>query len=263
MPKPISYRIPNYVFRIPYFEFSIRFCPQKTNSIGLNVENDCGSVRDISVSFSSLLVVLGVVGAVLSHTHVYLIVGTWVVYIPHLRQCKRGSSVATFRVQSCWLQLGSVCVCCAHPFFYLKPKWVCGRAGKLIAYLCRDPRDQHPFLFVRHSLIWYSLQCHIFSLMKWYRILSCVQERNVTCDHYYDVHIKLKFFRYESSEIKFVWYNLQILSVSQRYLFESWVWCAYKKKRSIEERVLMIFLFTSMLRWLATPRWVCLKEIEF
>jgi hypothetical protein len=143
-----------------------------------------------------------------------------------------------FRAAGC---SSAVCVCCAHPFFYLKPKWVCGRAGKLIAYLCRDPRDQHPFLFVRHSLIWYSLQCHIFSLMKWYRILSCVQERNVTCDHYYDVHIKLKFFRYESSEIKFVWYNLQILSVSQRYLFESWVWCAYKKKRSIEERVLMIF----------------------
>jgi hypothetical protein len=47
MPKPISYRIPNYVFRI-------RFYPQKTNSIGLNVENDCGSVQDISVSFSSL-----------------------------------------------------------------------------------------------------------------------------------------------------------------------------------------------------------------
>ena len=55
---------------------------------------------------------------------------------------------------------------------------------------------------------------YIFSLMKWYRILSCVQERNVTCDHYYDVHNKLKFFRYESSEIKFVWYNLQILRLS-------------------------------------------------
>ena len=139
----------------------------------------------------------------------YLVEVPALVYISHLRQCKRAVQFATSRSGAFGQRWAcAVCVSCSQ--YLLLPLAIVNEcAGKFTAYLCRQPRDQQP--------LWITMMC-LFYLV----INVCWHIIRVAIVCYHGMLMCLFYYLAVNLCCHIIWFACAIVNYHDMSMFYRW-----------------------------------------